>query len=133
VGPLAPVVTRLASRVVYVPADGTIVIERAAHRIVVPVAFIDDDEPYVALGPVVRALGGSATFDTRTKTMTIVLADERLIETPQPFDPRAPQVAPTAVFTPEPPRATPRAIDTGRAAPRRTAIPAIPSQPQPRP
>ena len=133
VGPLAPVVTRFASRVVYVPGDGTVVIERAAHRIIVPVRLFEGDVPYVALAPVIRGLGGSATFDARTKTMTILLADERPIESPAPFDRRAPQVAPTSVFTPEPPRATPRAIDTGSPMPRRTAIPATPSQPQIRP
>jgi len=130
VGPLAPIASRIASRLAYVPADGMLIIEHAARRIVVPVAFVDDDVPYVALGPVVRALGGSVSFDTRTKTMTISLADDRLIQTPQPFDPSAPQVAPTMVFTPEPPHPTPRATDTGSPQPRRTAIPAVPSQPQ---
>jgi hypothetical protein len=130
-GPLAPVVTRLASRVAYVPGDATVVIEHATRRITVPVRLFEGDVPYVALAPVIRALGGTATFDARTKTMAIVLADERPVESPLPFDRSVPQVTPTAVFTPEPPRATPRAIDTSNPVPRRTAIPAVPSQPQP--
>ncbi|MFN2460460.1 MAG: hypothetical protein ABR591_07215 [Candidatus Velthaea sp.] len=131
VGPVAPVVARLASRAAYFPADGTVLIERASRRILVPVSFIADDAPYVPLARVVRALGGTAVFDARTKTLSIVLTDDGEVATPAPFDPHAPQVTPTSLFTPEPPRPTPRVIETGRPVPRRTAIPAIPSQPQP--
>lgn len=132
VGPVAPVVAHLASRAAYLPAEGKVLIERASRRILVPVVFIADETPYVPLAAVVRALGGSAAFDTRTKTMSVVLPEDGEVGTPAPFDPRAPQVAPTTLFTPEPPKPTPRAIELGRPAPRRTAIPAIPSQPQPR-
>jgi len=129
VAPLTPIVVRLASRTVYQPATATIAIERAGVRIVVPVVFVEDDIPFVELGPVVRGIGGSAVFDSPTKTLAIVLTPAETIVTPVPFDPGKPTVEPTTVFTPAPPPATPRSTDTGVPRPRRTAIPATPSQP----
>jgi hypothetical protein len=77
----------------------------------------------VALAPLVRSLGGDAHFDARTKTLALAFDGARVIETPTPFDPRAPQVAPTTIFTPQPPAPTPRVVETGVPVPRRTAIP----------
>jgi hypothetical protein len=129
VAPLTPVVVRMVSRAAYEPATATVEIERGGVRIVVPVAFVDNDVPYVELGPVLRSIGGSAVFDSPTKTLTVVLAPSGAIATASPFDPALPRVEPTTVFTPSPPPATPRSTESGVPRPRRTAIPAAPSQP----
>ena len=129
VAPLQSVVSDLATCTSYVPGARTIELVRSGRRIVADVVFVADGTPYVALGALVRKLGGSVQFDTRSKTIAIELAPERVLETPAPFDPRAPQASPTAIFTSEPPRPTPRAVATGVPQPRRTAIPAVPSWP----
>ncbi len=129
VAPLQTIVADLASCATYTPGSGAIQLERGGRRLVVKVVFVADGTPYVMLEPLVRKLGGSATFDSRSKTLGIVLPVERVLETPAPYDPRLPQVAPTMLFTPEPPRPTPRALATGVPLPRRTAIPAVPSWP----
>jgi hypothetical protein len=129
VAPLRTIVAELATRATYTPGSRTIQLEGAGRRIAVRIVFVADGTPYVLLEPLVRALGGTATFDSRSKTLAILLPVERVLETPAPFDPGAPQVAPSALFTPEPPRPTPRALATGIPLPRRTAIPAVPSWP----
>jgi hypothetical protein len=129
VAPLTPIVVRLVARAAYDPGTATVRIERGGTRMVVPVAFVENDMPYVALGPVVRGIGGSAVFDSPTKTLTVLLGPAQTIATPPPFDPALPRVAPTTVFTPSPPPATPRSTESGVPRPRRTAIPALPSQP----
>jgi hypothetical protein len=129
VAPLTPIVVRLVARAAYQPATATIEIERGATRLVVPVAFVENDMPYVELGPVVRGIGGNAAFDSPTKTLTVVLGPAPSIATPSPFDPALPHVKPTTVFTPSPPPATPRTTESGIPHPRRTAIPVLPSQP----
>jgi hypothetical protein len=129
VAPLTPIVVRLVARAAYEPATATVRIERGGTRIVVPVAFVKDDTPYVELGPVIQGIGGSAVFDSPTKTLTVVLGPAQTIATPPPFDPALPRVTPTTVFTPSPPPATPRSTESGIPHPRRTAIPALPSQP----
>jgi len=129
VAPLETIVADLAGSASYLPGARTIALERDGRRIVAGVVFVRDGTPYVLLAPLVRELGGSVHFDTRTKTFAIALGTDRTLRTPEPFDPRAPQVSPTALFTPEPPRPTPRAVATGVPQPRRTAIPAVPSLP----
>jgi hypothetical protein len=129
IAPLTPIVVRLVARAAYEPATATVEIERGAVRIVVPVAFIENGMPYVELGPVVRAIGASAAFDSPTKTLMVVVGPAQTIATPSPFDPTQPRVEPTIVFTPSPPPATPRSTESGVPHPRRTAIPVLPSQP----
>jgi hypothetical protein len=129
VAPLTPIVVRLVSRAAYEAATARVVLERAGTRIVVPVAFVENEMPYIELGSVVRAIGGSVAFDSPTKTLTVVLRPAGAIATPPPFDPAVPQVQPTTVFTPSPPPPTPRSTESGVPRPRRTAIPALPSQP----
>ncbi len=129
VAPLTPIVVRLVSRAVYAPATSSVEIERNGTRMVVRVAFVENNVPYVELAPIVRGIGGNAAFDAPTKTFAVVLAPGGPIATPWPFDPAAPRVQPTTVFTPSPPPAAPRSIETGVPRPRRTAIPALPSQP----
>ena len=129
VAPFAPIVVRLVSRAAYRPATATIELERGETHIVVPVAFVENEMPYVELGAVIRDIGGSAVFDSPTKTLTVVLAAAAPIATSPPFDPALPRVAPTTVFTPSPPPATPRSTESGVPRPRRTAIPVLPSEP----
>jgi len=129
VAPLTPVIAKMASRIVYVQENHEILIERATRRIAVPALFEADGTSYVLLAPVVRALGGTTNYDGRTHTLAVDFADERVMMTPAPFDPSAPQASPRVLFTPEPLPPTPRPIDTGAPRPRRTAIPVIPSQP----
>lgn len=130
VAPLSPIVVRLAARTAYERTGGSVTIERDGVRFVVPVVYVEDGQPYVELGPVVRGIGGSAAFDSASKTLTIAVDSGGAIATPAPFDPAAPQVSPTVVFTPRPPPPTPRSTETGAPRPRRTAIPVLPSQPE---
>ncbi|GAC1418570.1 MAG: hypothetical protein NVSMB5_10070 [Candidatus Velthaea sp.] len=131
--PLSSIVARMVTRTVYLPGSHSILIQRSSQQIVVAVAFVADGVPYVPLAPIVHAFGGAAAYDARSHTLSIALDGEREVETPAPFDPGAPQASPTVLFTPEPPKPTPRAVDTGAPRPRRTAIPVVPSQPQPGP
>lgn len=130
VAPLRPIVIRLTSRAAYDPDAESVDVERGSTHVRVPVAFVDDGVPYVELAPLVTALGGSVAFDTSTKTLNVILPSDGAIRTPAPYDPAQPQVSPAAVFTPVPPRATPRSPDSGVPRPRRTAIPVLPSQPE---
>jgi hypothetical protein len=133
IAPLEPIVVRIVSRAVYDAAAQTVTLERAQTRITVPVLLVENDVPYVELGPIVRDIGGSVAFDSPSKTLTIIVNGPTVIATPAPFDPNAPRVEPNPVFTPQPPRPTPRSTETGEPRPRRTAIPAPPSQPVPAP
>ena len=141
--PLGPVLSRLVDRV---SRDGdAFVLVRGARpctfRIGVPAFRCDamirlgdaapvarDDAVYVPLATVVRAFGGTAAFDAARDTVAIALPASSDLASPAPFDPEAPQAAPTAVFTPQPAPATPRAMESGDPRPRRTAIPATPSR-----
>ncbi len=135
VAPLVPIVVRLVSRArvisraAYDPSTASVAIDDGAIHVVVPVAFVAEGQPYVELGAIVRAVGGSLSFDGPSKTLAIALAPGFAIVTPRPYDPSAPQVAPTTIFTPSPPPPTPRSVETGLPRPRRTAIPVHPSEP----
>jgi hypothetical protein len=107
-------IARFATRVQMLD-DGELVVERNG-RLCTARAQSGDVLDRVPLEPLVRCLGGSSVWDERGHA---------------PFDPSAPQVAPTTVFTPEPASPTPRAIASGSPRPRRTAIPVTPSWPVP--
>ncbi len=89
VAPLSPIVVRLAARTAYERTGGSVTIERDGVRFVVPVVYVEDGQPYVELGPVVRGIGGSAAFDSASKTLTIAVDSGGAIATPAPFDPAA--------------------------------------------
>lgn len=134
---IAPVslVARLADRVEVAP-DGSVTAARGERRCVVPLAEAGTGELSVALGPLARCLGAELAWDGRAKTLGLAFPPPPdPLRTHAPFDPAAPQVAPTALFTPEPAPPTPRALATGSPLPRRTAIPVTPSLPltSPRP
>ena len=127
------VVARIADRVDAAP-DGTLTVRRGEHVCIA--RPIDAGDPaVVAVAPLARCLGGSVAWDSRAKTLELAFSEPVLIRTMPPYDPNAPQVAPTTIFTPEPAPPTPRVLATGSPRPRRTAIPVTPSQPltSPRP
>ncbi len=127
ISPLTPVIARLGSRVVYDPKRRTVTIERNGEQIVVPVILIDDDAPYIEVGRVVTGLGGSATFDSRTRTLAIVMSEAAPIATPTAYrgtfsSGAAPLATPHVLPVPPP-------VGGAMPQPRRTAIPALPSEP----
>ncbi len=121
--PLAPYVTRVADRLGY--RAGTVVIDRGARyarvalRSVTPDAL---DRQYVAIAPILRALGESVRYDPKAHVVYVCSRQAVSVATPPPFDPLAAQVAPRVVFTPAP-VPTPRPIWRGPALPRRTPRP----------
>lgn len=130
VGP-RELVARFAERIDVAP-DGTLTVTRRDRSCVAPV--VDAAFGLVELAPLARCLGAEhVDWDPRTKTLALAFDGPVLLRTLPAFDPGAPQVAPTTVFTPEPAPATPRAPDTGVPRPRRTAIPVTPSSLEPAP
>jgi len=144
--PLVPVVTHFTQRAAI---DGdTITLVRGEQTCVLrigsdayscdgvggtlPVApFGRDGVAYVPLAEVARAFGGAVEYDPHSRIMALDVQPETALKTPAPFDPSAPSVTPTVIFTPSPspaPPATPRPLDEGTPMPRRTAIPAIPAR-----
>ncbi len=121
--PLAPYVTRVADRLSY---DGsTLVIVRGARSVrlrLIGVAPDALDREYVAIAPLLRDLGESVGYDARRRTVEVDSPSARVVTTPAPFDPNAPQVAPRVVFTPTPIPAPPL-VWHGTPAPRRTPLP----------
>jgi hypothetical protein len=130
VGPPA-LVAHFADRI-DVAGDGTLTATRRGRSCVA--RAVDVALELVEIAPLARCLGASHVgWDVRTKTLALAFDGPILLRTLPPFDPSAPQVAPTMIFTPEPAAATPRAIDTGVPRPRRTAIPVTPSSFEPAP
>lgn len=84
---------------------------------------------YVAIGPLLRTLGLSVTYDRALRRVTI-RSPRRLLALPTPFNPAVPRVAPTSVFTPTP-QVTPRPIFSGSPTPRRTPLPMTVPTPSP--
>jgi len=143
--PLIPIVTRFTERaaldgdtITLVRGDQTCVFHIGSDAYscggvagTLPVApFGRAGTAYVPLAEVAQAFGGAAEYDPRTRIVALDVPPETTLNTPAPFDPSAPSVAPTTVFTPTPapaPRTT-SPPDAGTPLPRRTAIPAIPSQ-----
>lgn len=120
VGPLDPFVTRLAGRIGY---DGDwLVLSTGSKTVRVRMKRRDPADlvrSYVALGPLLRALGASVALDRAHDTLSIISPRRRAIAM---LEPQAAQVSPRAVFTPAP-VATPRPVWTGKPVPRRTPLP----------
>lgn len=119
--PVYPFVVDAAASVEY---DGpTIVVRRGDLFAQVPSA------PFVAIGPLLRTLGLTVTYDPRLHRV-LIETPRAVLATPTPFNPAVPQATPASVFTPEP-QVTPRPVVTGKPLPRRTPLPA--NEPQSRP
>lgn len=122
-GPLDPFVVRLARRVGYegrwlvLSSGGKVVRVRMKRREPADLA-----RSYVALGPLLRALGADVTLDRARRILSVTSPRSVAILPAAPFDATASEVAPRAVFTPEP-VATPRPVWTGPPVPRRTPLP----------
>jgi hypothetical protein len=131
--PLNPVVTAIA-RSVSVDGRGDILVrrgDRVARLHIGRDGFqLDDGTVYVRLARVVRDLGGSVSYDPVRRVVAIVMPGRRALSTPTPYVGRAPSVAPTAVFTPQP-AVTARPASSGTPRPRRTPVPVLPSYPAP--
>jgi hypothetical protein len=122
VGPLA-LVARIADRADAAP-DGGLTARRGERVCAASPVAGDDPEPVYALAPLARCLGARhVAWDARGKTLQLAFDGPVEVRTLPPFDPAAPQVSPTTIFTPEPAPPTPRVIVTGSPRPRRTAIP----------
>lgn len=121
--PIAPLLTRLGDRAWF--EGGTLVVEHGGRT--VRIALNGDalgrlDAVYVPVGPALRQLGFDVRYDAARNALVITVSRRAVVASPTPFDPAAPSVAPSAVFTPlEPP--TPRPVWTGSPLPRRTALP----------
>ncbi|MGA7201141.1 MAG: hypothetical protein WBX26_04875 [Candidatus Cybelea sp.] len=124
--PVAPLVTRLADRVWY--EGDALFIERGTRRVRVRLGktFPDQfDAAYIAIGPVLRALGASLCWEPKRRRLIVWLPQRGSVATPTPFEQGAPSAPPATVFTPSPP-VTPRPIWTGSPLPRRTPLPLPP-------
>jgi len=142
--PLLPVVARLVDTVTVDGDDVTLVrgARTCVFRVGAPAYRCDDGTVrpagvapfgrdgvvYVPLAAVASAFGGRATYDARSASVGVVMPARWSVTTPAPFDPAAPQVVPTRVFTPQPGPPSPRPAVSSVPQPRRTAIPAIPSR-----
>ncbi|MEA2719442.1 MAG: hypothetical protein QOJ39_1306 [Candidatus Eremiobacteraeota bacterium] len=116
-------VARIADRVDVEPG-GAITARRGERACVARTVAGTDSEPMVVLAPLARCLGAQhVAWDGRAKTLQLAFGEPVVVRTLPPFDPSAPQVAPTMIFTPEPAPPPPRVISTGAPRPRRTAIP----------
>jgi len=123
VGPVEPYLTPIAEQISY--ADGYLVLTRGARRIRVPMAMRPGtalDQARLPLVPLLRALGERVDVDA-PRGWIEVTSPAPVVARPAPFDPSAPQVPPTVVFTPAP-VATPKTAWDGVPVPRRTPIPA---------
>ena len=124
---LAPLDPFLTSVVASIEYSGNVLIVRRADRFA-QIAMPTQSDPgefsktFVAIGPVLRTLGISVSYDNARRTL-YVRADSMPVTTPTPFNPAVPAALPQVVFTPSPqPTSIPKV--TGSPLPRRTPLPA---------
>ncbi|MFN2450078.1 MAG: hypothetical protein ABR508_09900 [Candidatus Baltobacteraceae bacterium] len=121
--PLEPYITLLAASI---ETDGARVTVRRGDRFSEVAAY----DGYIAIAPVLRALGAQVAYDPRTRVMAIRIAKAPPFATPTPFNRAVPQAPPLAIFTPVP-QVTPRPVVSGKPVPRRTPLPVSVASPTP--
>jgi hypothetical protein len=124
--PVSPLLRLVADRVWL--QDGALLVERDGHRVRVPFAFRiagDLDASYVAVGPLLRALGDSVRYRKRGRCLDVRTPALAAVASPTPFDASRPSGPPRAVFTPEA-TSSPRPVWSGSPLPRRTPLPLPP-------
>jgi hypothetical protein len=123
--PVRPLLSRLADRLWF--EGNLLVIVRDGRMVRIPLETRTPDaldSAFVAIVPVLRALGESVTYDTRQRVLDVRTTPSEGITAPPPFVP-GPAASPRAVFTPES-VATPRPVWSGSPQPRRTPLPQAP-------
>lgn len=128
VAPIAPLFTQIADRIAY--SAGHLTIVRGDRFAQIPLQRVLPSEyskTFVPAGTVLRALGMGVRFDAATHTLYITNPLPVPSAAMTPFNPNAPRVLPSEVFTPQP-VATPRPVFTGVPRPRRTPV-AVSSSP----
>ena len=122
-GPVDPFLTGVADRIAY--AGGFAIFARGDRSVRIRLAPGPPSglsQTYVALVPLLRALGERVRLDPASETLDVRSPGAPGIGAPGAFDPRAPAVAPRPVFTPTP-VPTARPVWNGTPRPRRTPIP----------
>lgn len=122
-GPVDPFLTRVADRIAY--AGGFAILTRGARNVRVRLAAgppSNLSQTYVALVPLLRALGESVRLDPANETLEVRTPAGAGIAAQGPYDDRVRAIAPRVVFTPSP-VPTDRPTWTGTPRPRRTPIP----------
>ena len=122
---MAPVDPYLTGLCASVELDGTKIIVRRGDRFT-QAALVGG---YVALAPVLRALGAQVTYDARARALLIHMSAAPFA-TPTPITRAVPQVSPGAVFTPLP-SPTEKPAVTAKPLPRRTPLPFNAASPRP--
>jgi hypothetical protein len=121
--PVMPVISRIADAVSLMRSH-MLLIERGRRRVSVVIvgdAFCPDCA-YVPLAAVVRALGGTLSYDARAKSVALSFSPE-VLRTPEPYDMLAlPHPSATSLAWPSPPSTTPRPAIAGVPQPRRTPV-----------
>ncbi len=120
VAPLDPYFRWIATRIAVDGERGALTFERDGKSVTVNVPLLRDDSARIPLAATVRALGGTARYESRTKTLEITLPVAPLA-TMTPFRSWSPPPGPLPTFTPTP-VPTPRPTVTGIPQPRRTPI-----------
>jgi hypothetical protein len=146
VAPAEPFARRIATAASIDPSRGAIVMERGDRRIelrtghstawtgsaaiALPIApYVRGETLIIPLAVVARALGAHVRYVGAEHVLEIETEPPAPLATMTPYRPGAPAVAPTALFTPQPPSPSPRPTVSGTPLPRRTPIPVRPSWP----
>jgi len=122
-GPVDPFLTRIADRIGYAGGFAIFVRgERIVRVRLAPGPPSSLSRTYVALVPLLRALGERVRLDPASETLDVRSPGARGIDGGGAYDPHAPAVPARPVFTPTP-VPTERPVWNGTPRPRRTPIP----------
>lgn len=123
VAPIEPFLTTITASI---ESSGNVLIVRWQDRFAqVPIRRTPHPAEFasmfVEIGPVLRTLGISVSYDSARRTV-YVQTPQIPLTTPTPFNPAVPYATPRVVFTPSP-QPTPVPTITGTPLPRRTPLP----------